>query len=429
MKKTDLDRHPCFNPAVKGQFGRVHLPVAPRCNIKCNYCNRKYDCVNESRPGVTSSVLAPDQALMYMKKVLEKEPRITVAGIAGPGDPFANPEETMATLRLIRARFPDMILCLASNGLAIGPYIDELADLDLSHVTITVNGVDPEITQHIYGFVRDGNLHFYGIQAAELLLSRQKEAIVRLKARGITVKVNTIVIPGINDTCIEEIARTMQAMGVDLLNCMALFPNVDTPFADIAQPDKKTMAHIRNAAERYLPQMRHCTRCRADAVGLLHDDRTEEFRSCLTACATVQPAEKPHRSFVAVATMEGVLVNQHLGEAEKFQIWQQNAEQEFVLVEERPAPRAVGGVRRWLAMAAMLKDCRAVLVSAVGTTPRDILQKTGISVMEAGGFIRTALEAVYSGQNSAVLKKRRTACDAGGCKGAGGGCLLLISTL
>ena len=81
----DLSRHPCFNAEVKGKFGRVHLPVAPKCNIKCNYCNRKYDCVNESRPGVTSTILTPEQALVYMEKVLTAEPRITVAGIAGPG--------------------------------------------------------------------------------------------------------------------------------------------------------------------------------------------------------------------------------------------------------------------------------------------------------------------------------------------------------
>ena len=79
----DLSRHPCFNAAVKGSYGRVHLPVAPHCNIRCNYCNRKYDCVNESRPGVTSALLSPVQASLYMEKVLERETRIAVAGIAG----------------------------------------------------------------------------------------------------------------------------------------------------------------------------------------------------------------------------------------------------------------------------------------------------------------------------------------------------------
>ena len=167
----DYAKHPCFNAKVKGQFGRVHLPVAPKCNIKCNYCDRKYDCVNESRPGVTSTVLSPEQAGVYMEKVLEKEPRITVAGIAGPGDPFANGEETMETLRLIRQKFPQTILCLASNGLAIGPYIEELATMNVSHVTITINAVDPAIGEKIYAWVRDGKILHRGRAAAELLLA------------------------------------------------------------------------------------------------------------------------------------------------------------------------------------------------------------------------------------------------------------------
>ncbi len=162
----NIDIHPCFNAKVKGQFGRVHLPVAPKCNILCNYCNRKFDCVNESRPGVTSAVLAPTQAITYLERVLEAEPRITVAGIAGPGDPFANPQETMETLRLIRQRFPELLLCLASNGLGLAPYLDELAELQVSHVTITVNTVDPEIGAKIYSWVRDGKKIYRGLEAA-----------------------------------------------------------------------------------------------------------------------------------------------------------------------------------------------------------------------------------------------------------------------
>ena len=57
-----LSRHPCYNRDAHREFARMHVPVAPRCNIQCNYCNRKYDCCNESRPGVTSEVLTPEQA-------------------------------------------------------------------------------------------------------------------------------------------------------------------------------------------------------------------------------------------------------------------------------------------------------------------------------------------------------------------------------
>ena len=166
---NDYEKHPCFNPEAKGKYGRVHLPVAPKCNIKCNFCDRKYDCVNESRPGVTSTVLTPEQAGIYMARILEKEPRISVAGIAGPGDPFANGPETIATLRTIRKNHPEAILCVSSNGMGIFPYIKALADIKVSHVTITVCAVDPEIGKKIYRWVRDGKVVYRGLQAATLL--------------------------------------------------------------------------------------------------------------------------------------------------------------------------------------------------------------------------------------------------------------------
>ena len=143
MTRPDISRHPCFNVDAKGHCGRIHLPVARECNIKCNYCNRKYDCVNESRPGITSAVLDPQQAVRYLEQVMAQSSNLTVAGIAGPGDAFATPEQTLETLRLVRKRFPAMLLCLATNGLNVEPYVPELAELQVSHVTVTVNAVDP----------------------------------------------------------------------------------------------------------------------------------------------------------------------------------------------------------------------------------------------------------------------------------------------
>jgi len=111
----DRSKHPCFNKETSGSCGRVHLPVAPGCNIQCNYCNRKYDCVNESRPGVTSAILPPDRAVEYLDEVLKKEPRITVVGIAGPGDPMAEAKRTIETIERINAKYPNMLYCLSSN--------------------------------------------------------------------------------------------------------------------------------------------------------------------------------------------------------------------------------------------------------------------------------------------------------------------------
>jgi hypothetical protein len=204
----------------------------------------------------------------------EKRPEIAVMGIAGPGDPFANPVETMETLRLTRERFPGMMLCLASNGLGIGPYIEELATMNVSHVTITITAINPKIGAKIYAWVRDGKMPLRGEEAAALLLERQLAAVRELKARGIIVKVDSIIIPGINDEHIPQIAKVIGEMGVDIMNCMPLVPVAGAVFEELPAPDGAMTARVRLQSGLHLPQMIHCARCRADAVGLIHEKMT-----------------------------------------------------------------------------------------------------------------------------------------------------------
>jgi nitrogen fixation protein NifB len=42
--------HPCFSENARHTTGRIHLPVAPKCNIQCNFCDRKYDCIMNQGP-------------------------------------------------------------------------------------------------------------------------------------------------------------------------------------------------------------------------------------------------------------------------------------------------------------------------------------------------------------------------------------------
>jgi len=141
-------------------------------------------------------------------------------------------------------------------------------------VTVTVNALDPRIGGRIYTKVSLGKQVLQGSEAASLLVERQMDAITRLKARGITVKVNTVVIPGINDTHTAAIAERVALLKADIHNLIALIPVSGTAFEKIAPPSASRLASLRHAAEAFLPQMRHCGRCRSDAVGLLHDDRS-----------------------------------------------------------------------------------------------------------------------------------------------------------
>ena len=422
----NLDNHPCFNPDACKSFGRVHLPVAPRCNIQCKFCTRKFDCVNETRPGVTSAILSPGQAMVYLEEVFAAKGNISVVGIAGPGDPFANPRETLETLSRVRTRYPDVILCVATNGLNVTPYIDELARLKVSHVTVTVNAVDPSIGARIYSWMRVGKKVVRAEEGAAVLLERQLEAIHRLKARGIMVKANSIILPGINEDHIETVARRMAELGVDLFNAMPYYPNAGSEFEHIAEPDKKTVETIRRKSAVHVKQMRHCTRCRADAVGLLGESPDKQLMHTLNACRRLD-VNKPRagkvspRPCVAVASMEGVLVNQHLGEAGKLLVYGEK-DGRVQLIEARATPAPGGGAQRWEAMAETLSDCSTLLVSGVGANPQKVLAGAGIEVLEIEGLIDEAVRAVFAGESLKHMTKRTLTACGSSCQGSGVGC-------
>ena len=377
---------------------------------------------------MTSNVLTPGQAVAYLESVVAKRPEISVVGIAGPGDPFANPDETMQTLRLVRKKFPKLMLCVATNGMGIGPYIDELAELQTSHVTITMTAIDPEIGAKIYTWVRDGKRPLRGVEGAAALQAKQIEALVRLKQRGVVVKINSIVVPGINDEHIPEIAAKVAGLGADIMNCMALVPVKGAEFENLVPPDNLTMARVRLQGERHLKQMTHCARCRADAVGYIGEEMSAEQHDEIKhfSSLSVNPLEDQVRPYVAVATMEGALVNQHLGEADRFAIYEQDLAMpgRFKLIETRKAPPEGGGENRWAQLGEMLKDCRAIVVTAAGPTPQKALAATGLKIIEMEGIIDEGLKAVFANQPvPASLKRRFNGCGAGiTCKGTGNGC-------
>lgn len=426
--KINIDNHPCFNKDAKGTCGRIHLPVAPRCNIQCKYCNRKYDCVNESRPGVTSSVLSPKQALSYLDYIMERNSEIKVVGIAGPGDPMANAEETLETFRLIRAKYPEMILCLSTNGLNIADHIDSLAELEVSHVTVTVNAIDPKIGKKVYAWVRYGKRVYRAEEGVLILINKQLEAIRLLKEKGLIVKVNTIILPGINDLHIPEIAKKMSEMKVDILNCIPIFPSKGSDFEDMKQPACSEIEEVRNKAAEYLPQMRHCSRCRADAVGLLGkkmEDKDFEllkkFEKMEIEDEVIPMKNTPERPYVAVATMEGMLVNQHLGEAMMLSIYEFKNDN-INLKEQRITPKPGGGVERWRDLAGTLHDCRTLVVNGIGENPNQVLSDSGLEIVVVEGLIEEVVNGIFKGEDlKHLIKRSKTVCGLS-CSGSGGGC-------
>ncbi|MDI9395865.1 MAG: nitrogenase cofactor biosynthesis protein NifB [Euryarchaeota archaeon] len=286
-----IAEHPCYDKKAQHKYGRIHLAVAPKCNIQCNFCVREFDCVNESRPGVTSKVLSPQEALEKTRQIVADYPFIKVVGIAGPGDPLAN-DATFETFELIKNEFPELTLCMSTNGLLLPEKLQEILRVGVSTLTVTVNAIDPEIQAKIVDHIVYHGKVYRGVEAAEIQVKNQLEGIKAAIDAGLVLKVNTVLIPGINDRHVVEIARKLNELGVYIMNVMPLINQ--GAFADLEPPTAEERKAVQEACEPYVMQMRHCRQCRADAYGLLAQDMSQmsEERRKIIKIHTKEEMEK-----------------------------------------------------------------------------------------------------------------------------------------
>ncbi len=270
------DDHPCFNPAAARHSGRVHLPIARTCNIRCRYCSPFIPCANENRPGAAYRVYDQDQALVALERALIEHPSLRVVGVAGPGDPLAD-DQTPDILARVRERWPGLLLCLSTNGLYLPENLDRLCQAGVGHLTVTVNAVDPTIAGRVVYWVKGKHGILTGREAGQRLIEAQLSGVAQAVERGLQVKINSVLIPGINADHLTQVARTVANLGVSVMNIIPLLPRAG--LAHLLKPTPAEIARTRHACAAYLPMMYHCRQCRADAVGLLADELTME--SCL----------------------------------------------------------------------------------------------------------------------------------------------------
>lgn len=435
-----VSRHPCYSEEAHRYFARMHLPVAPACNIQCSYCNRKFDCVNESRPGVVSEVLTPAEAEHKVKAVAAQLLQLSVVGIAGPGDPLANSERTFETFERIRRHVPDVMLCLSTNGLTVYRHAGRIAELGIGHVTLTINAVDPEIGREIYPWVVDEGKRYEGKEAAELLLSRQLQGLEALVSRGVLVKVNSVLIPGVNDGHLPEVSKVIRKLGAAIHNVTPLIiaPGSRYEAEGRRAPRPKELHRIQEEIGRDGPRvMRHCRQCRADAIGLLGQDRSGDF-ALADLPADPQPDPGARRKFqedldarirqrmtarqsrggplpeagrapstaiatrVAVVTRGGGKVNRHFGHATEFLVYESDGSSVKLLGVRkiqaycRGTADCNGDKEATLQeICSLLGDCRMLLCSGIGDAPRAALNQAGIlPLVRKGEIEEQVLESV-----------------------------------
>lgn len=417
--RAKVQNHPCYSEDAHHYFARMHVAVAPACNIQCHYCNRKYDCANESRPGVVSELLTPNQAVKKTMAVAANIPQMTVLGIAGPGDPLANPERTFETFRRLSEEAPDIKLCVSTNGLALPDAVEELSKHNIDHVTITINCVDPKVGAKIYPWIFWKNKRIKGEKAAKILIEQQQKGLEMLVAKGILVKVNSVMIPGINDKHLAEVSKIVKAKGAFLHNVMPLIAEAEhgTFYGVMGQrgPDASELQALQDECSGDMNMMRHCRQCRADAVGMLGEDRGDEFTldkiedmeidyqaamekrkvihqaieaemNSKRAAKVEIKAEKldARPALMAVATSGQGIINVHFGHAKEFLIYEASPEGVRFISHRKVDQYCEGDTSCGDGESVLqrtihtLEGCEAVLCSKIGYEPWEMLETAGI---------------------------------------------------
>ncbi len=436
--------HPCYSEEAHHYFARMHVAVAPACNIQCNYCNRKYDCSNESRPGVVSEKLTPDQAMRKVVAVANEVPQLSVLGIAGPGDACYDWKKTKATFEAVSKQIPDIKLCLSTNGLALPDHVDEIMDMNIDHVTITINMVDPLVGVGIYPWIFYRNRRWTGLEASQILHERQMLGLEMLAERKILVKVNSVMIPGINDTHLIEVNKVVKAKGAFLHNIMPLIsdPAHGTHFGLSGQrgPRAMELKALQDQLSDGTKLMRHCRQCRADAVGLLGEDRGQEFNMELlpdaveydpskraayreivaeergehnankaAAADIVAGSDAVETVLIAVATKGGGRINQHFGHATEFQVYEVSPAGIGFIGHRKVEQYCEGGWGEDATLdgvIAALEGVKVVLCAKVGDCPKDSLAAAGIEASHdhAYDWIEAGIAAWYAAAHPAAVR-------------------------
>jgi nitrogen fixation protein NifB len=225
-------------------------------------------CATEAiqHPGWTARLLSVEEAVNLVRGIIltKKDPNFVI-GVAGPGDPLAN-NQTFEALSLIHQEYPRMLKCICTNGLLLEDRLSEIEACGIRAVTVTVNATSGDVGKDVYSWVRYNRVTYYGKEAASFLISKQISGLKKAVDRGFSVKVNTVLIPGINDREMPRIARRVKEIGVSVMNIMPLIPC--GKMKKLRVPTCEEIRKARWDCEGIIPQFRRCEQCRADVIYL-----------------------------------------------------------------------------------------------------------------------------------------------------------------
>ncbi len=264
-KDYPYELHPCWASEREGLWERIHVPVAAGCNVQCGFCENSRDGCNALQPAYSNRVISVAEAVEIITRELGSRSNLGIVAVSGPGEPLLN-GRALEVFKQIRRTRKDIEFCLSTNGTLLAECSKKLAKLGTRTITVSMSTSLPETAAKIYDWaVLDGK-RLEGLKMARAIIERQLQGIDAAVDEGMLIKVNTVLIPGVNDRDVCTLAESLSDHDVSLQNIIPLIPlgRMKTRRA----PTHAEVEAARLQASDWLPQFSNCKLCRSDVVGI-----------------------------------------------------------------------------------------------------------------------------------------------------------------
>ncbi|MEZ4810934.1 MAG: GTP 3',8-cyclase MoaA [Allomuricauda sp.] len=171
----------------------LRLAVTDRCNLRCNYCmpSEGINFVDNDRLLTISELVRVSQIL-----VSQGIDKIRITG----GEPFVR-KDLMVLLRELSQMKGLNDISVTTNATLIGPHIDELKELGIKNVNVSLDSINRETFERITRRKQFDTVH---------------NNLTRLITEGFNVRINFIVLDGQNEQDIIPILELMKHYNVSV---------------------------------------------------------------------------------------------------------------------------------------------------------------------------------------------------------------------
>ncbi|MDC6364666.1 MULTISPECIES: GTP 3',8-cyclase MoaA [Flavobacteriaceae] len=175
------------------QINYLRLAVTDRCNLRCNYCMPA-----EGINFVNNDKLLSIPELIQVSRILVSQgiDKIRITG----GEPFVR-KDLMVLLRELSQMNELKDISVTTNATLIGPHIDELKELGIKNVNVSLDSINRETFERITRRKQFDTVH---------------NNLIRLITEGFNVRINFIVLDGQNEQDIIPILELMKHYNVSV---------------------------------------------------------------------------------------------------------------------------------------------------------------------------------------------------------------------